>query len=109
MGAADLVVGVKQIAIRSQLIVEGVRKPAETSRDIEDCVWLALALVGEEEKDLVFHDRTADGPAELLIGERKQPMGHGIIRVEDAISKISVKCSVELVAARFGLHVHLNS
>ena len=72
-----------------------------------------LLVVGQEEEDLVLHDRPAEGEAELVLAEvGREPGGRagreGVREVarERVVLPEVVQRAVQLVGARLGDHVH---
>ena len=83
----DLPIGVKQVAARLNYIRKVVGDAAKSGGCVEDGIGLALPFICKEKEQAVFQDGPTECYSELLVGKRKDAVGHGIGRIEITVAK----------------------
>ena len=75
-------------------------------RRVDECLWLALVLVGAEEVQPVPDDRAAQRAARLLVRVGKDALGDEVLRVELVVPEVAANRAGKGVCAGLGDRVH---
>ncbi len=102
-----LPVGTAEEAVLHEL---GRERPGEGRQGVrrgDDGARLVFAFVAEEVVQLVAHDRSADGGADLLVRIRQHAVGDEVLAVHLVVAEVTVDAAVDVVGprARDGLHL----